>query len=442
MNTLHGEYRRHARTGIKTDVSVDLPLGNLDTNTVDVSPRGLGIKKPATLNLAPGQTVSVIFNRMEGKAVQARIVHVGDNHIGLLLDQTRFSEQDIDGIVRSAPWQERLLVSIRRTFWKTARRSAVLAVNTFLRQALLRFYKPQFLFAVYGNERDVSTYYTPRMLRMMPPNLLGGFIRHRQQRGLLVASKFLESELAEDSAKVRTFLQDLQAEFGQVGKIALVGRLPNFAMKAGIEITAPFVDGSMGTRYMIWDVARQMKELPEYSGETSIVVLGGAGRIGNKVCEDLAQVYSTVIAYDPRYDQEEKIYTPSGMILRTAKELRLSDHKLFIGLTHHGDVIKDLQSWLTPGSLIADDTHPCISAAVRASLKANHIKVMKTVLTHDEFSTWPRMPAWSNRDIPGCLVEALVLMEQGSNVVESLETFATTAVAIGFHGKLTPPVED
>src|SRR5690606_37134217 len=129
---------------------------------------------------------------------------------------------------------------------------------------------------------------------------------------------------------------------------------------AGLEIAPPYVDGSMGTRYMIWDVARQMRELPEYMGETSIVVLGGAGRIGNKVCEDLSQLFSTVIAFDPRYDQEEKVYTPSGMILRTAKELRLTELKLFIGLTHHGDVVQDLQSYLAPGALIADDTHPSI----------------------------------------------------------------------------------
>ena len=442
MSTLHGEYRRHERTGIKTDVSIDLPLGGLDTKTLDVSQRGLALKKPASLTLASGQTVNVVFNRMGGKVVQARIVHVGDDHIGLQLDQVRFSERDIDSIIRSAPLYERMLAYTRRTFWKTTRRAGVLALNTLFRRLLLSLYRPTFLFAVYGNERDVSTYYTPGMLKLIPPNILAGFIRHRQHRGLLVGSKFLESELAEDSAKVRQFIRDLKTEFPTMQKIALVGRLPNFVMKAGMEIDAPFVDGSMGTRYMIWDVARQMRELPEYSGETSIVVLGGAGRIGNKVCEDLAQQFSTVVAFDPRYDQEEKIYTPSGMILRTAKELRLSDHKLFIGLTHHGDVIQELQSFLMPGALIADDTHPSISPTVRASLAANHIRVMKIVLTHDEFSTWPRMPAWSNRDIPGCLVEALVLLEQGGVSLDELEPFAACAVAIGFHGKLAAPVED
>lgn len=442
MSTLHGEYRRHVRTGIKTDVSVDLSIGNLDTQTLDVSETGMAIKKPTRLTLEPGQRVHIVFNRTTGLSVPARVVHVGGRHIGLHLDDNRFSEQDIDSIIRTAPPWQRLVVAARRLFWRQTRRAAVLLINTALRQILLRLVKPRFLFAVYGNERDVSTYYTPRMLRMMPPLIIGGIIRNRGQRGLLVGSKFLESELAQDSIKVRQFLADLEKEFGGIQKIALVGRLPNFVMKAGIPIAPPYVDGSMGTRYMIWDVARQMRHEPGYTGETSIVVLGGAGRIGNKVCEDLAREFSTVIAFDPRYDQEEKIFTPSGMILRTAKPLRLADHKLFIGLTHHGDVIEELQPHLAPGALIADDTHPCISPRVRGVLAESHIKVLKIVLSHDEFSMWPRMPAWNNRDIPGCLVEALVLLEQGDTNLEELPAFCQTAAQIGFHGKLVSPVED
>ena len=442
MSTLHGEYRTHVRTGIRTDVSLDLTGANLDTKTLDVSSRGLALRKPAMLTLEPGQTVNVTFNRMGGKIVQARIVHVGDNHIGLRLDDARFTDDDIDTIVHTAPWHQRAQVATRRWFWKSARRIAVLGVNTVLRKPLLKLYQPTFVFAVYGNARDVSAYYTERMLQWMPPNILAGFIRHRRHRGLLVGSKFLESELAEDSAKVKRYLQDLRTEFPDIQKIALVGRLPNFAMKAGIDITPPFVDGSMGTRYMIWDVARQMKEMAEYQGETSIVVLGGAGRIGNKVCEDLATLFSSVVAFDPRYDQEEKIYTPSGMILRTGKELRLSEHKLFIGLTHHGDVIADLQPYLMPGALIADDTHPCISTEVRQRLAEHHIKTMKIVLTHDAFSTWPRMPAWSNRDIPGCLVESLVLIEQDNTQLDELEPFAAAAIAMGFQGKLVAAIDD
>lgn len=442
MNTLHGEYRTHARTPIKTDASLDIPGANLDTNTLDISSRGLALHKPSKLTLTPGQTVNVTFNRMGGKTVQARIVHVEGNHIGLHLDDTHFTDADIDSIVRTAPWQQRARVAARRWLWKNARRIAVLGVNTVLRKPLLKLYKPTFIFAVYGNARDVSAYYTERMLQWMPPNILGGFIRHRRHRGLLIGSKFLESELAEDSTKVKQYLQDLRAEFPNIQKIALVGRLPNFAIKAGIHITPPFVDGSMGTRYMIWDVARQMKNMPDYQGETSIVVLGGAGRIGNKVCEDLATLFSTVIAFDPRYDQEEKIYTPSGIILRTSKELRLSEHKLFIALTHHGDVIADLQPYLMPGALIADDTHPCISTQVRARLAEHHIHTMKIVLTHDAFSTWPRMPAWNNRDIPGCLVESLVLLEQENTRLDELEPFAAAATAMGFQGKLVAAIDD
>lgn len=64
MSTLHGEYRTHVRTGIRTDVSLDLTGANLDTKTLDVSSRGLALRKPAKLTLEPGQTVNITFNRM------------------------------------------------------------------------------------------------------------------------------------------------------------------------------------------------------------------------------------------------------------------------------------------------------------------------------------------------------------------------------------------
>lgn len=54
--------------------------------------------------------------------------------------------------------------------------------------------------------------------------------------------------------------------------------------------------------------------------------------------------------------------------------------KSHIGLTTHGDAVLELQEHITPGALIADDAHPCISTKARA--------------------------------IPGCLVEALVLLRQ------------------------------
>ncbi|MCG8317028.1 MAG: hypothetical protein MI976_27740, partial [Pseudomonadales bacterium] len=204
----------------------------------------------------------------------------------------------------------------------------------------------------------------------------------------------------------------------------------------------PYVDGSMGTRYMIWDVARQMRMLPEYRHESALCVLGGAGRIGNMVCEDLTREYSTVIAFDSRYKKDEKIYTPNGSVLRTGDPQKLSSAKLYISLTHHGDVITDFMMYMPEGSLVADDTHPCISYGVREQLKELKIDVKKIVLSHEDFSMWPRMPAWSNRAIPGCLVEALVLLDQKQANVDDFNAFREVASDIGFQGQLVKPLKE
>lgn len=442
MSTLHGEYRRHERTNIKTPVSVDLDDNGLATKTRDVSVSGLSITKPTELTLKPGQTVNVTFDRFANFSVPATIIRVSDNQIGLALDQVRFSEQDISGIIQTSPWHQRTKVAIKRAFWKNTRRLAVLLTNTILRKPLLKLMKPTYIFAVYGNEKDVGTYYTPFMSKLIPPLMIGSLIRNRNRTGIMVASKFYEHELAEDSGKVRTYLQQLQEEFPHIDTIALVGRLPNFVMKAGQSIEPPYVDGSMGTRYMIWDVGRQMRNIPQYKNESIITVLGGAGRIGNLVCEDLTRVYRTVIAFDPRHTKQEEIYTPIGKIIRSNNPAILNNCKLFIGLTHHGDVIRDLKAHLPAGSMVADDTHPCISLEARQELKAMGVDVQKIVLFHEEFSMWPRMPGWNNRAIPGCLVEALVLLEQKDVDVKDFEHFCETAQSIGFQGQLIPPLDE
>src|SRR5690606_35107057 len=101
-----------------------------------------------------------------------------------------------------------------------------------------------------------------------------------------------------------------------------------------------------------------------------------------------------------------------------------------------------LAEYLPKGSLIGDDTHPCISLEVRERLAEHGVKTLKIVLSHHQFSMWPRMPAWNNRDIPGCLVEALVLLEHKNLDVKDFTAFRDTAKSIGFQGRLIEPLEE
>nr|WP_278248704.1 PilZ domain-containing protein [Marinobacter halodurans] len=439
---MHGEYRRHLRSGIRIPVIISHARRTFETTTLDISTSGLRLKRPEHVYIRPGETIDIEFRDKVGTKVAATVMHIGKTHIGLQLYDRRFSGDELKALYDVAPFWQRLSAASKRTLWKKSRRLAVLVVNTYLRPLVIALVRPQFIFAVYGNEKQAGSYFSPDMVRRMPSNLILGFIRNEDMRGLMVASQFLEHELQADSDKVRLYMERLQQDFPRAQRIALVGRLPNFVKKAGIEIKRPLVEGSLGTRYMIWDIARQMHERPQYRHQDSIVVLGGAGRIGNAVCRDLTSLFETVIGLDPRYEEDQEINTDQGKVLQTSSLERLHDETLYIALTHQGDAVLDLYQHMPEGALIADDTHPCISLKVRERLRENQIEVEKIVLSHDQFMMWPRMPDWNNRDIPGCLVEALVLLRRPDVAEGSFSGFCQEAEFLGFTGRLVRPLDE
>jgi len=439
---MHGEYRRHLRSGIRVPVVLKYANHTIETTTLDVSASGLRLKRPDGMYIRPGEVTDVDFPDKASMNASATVAYTGKSHIGLQFYRRRFSENELSELYAVAPSWQRVTARSKRALWMNSRRFAVFLANTYLRAPIHALARPHFVFAVYGNKEQAKSYSTPRMAERMPSNVVLGFIRNADMRGLLVASQFREDELEEDSEKVRLYLDQLQRDYPDVQRIALVVRLPNFAMKAGIEITEPLVEGSLGTRYMIWDVARKMRERPQYSQQTSIVVLGGAGRIGNAVCQDLTSLYDKVIGFDPRYEEDREIATDRGTILQTSSLSHLQGEKLYIGLTTHGDVVLEFQQHITPGALIADDTHPCISTKARERLQERQIAVEKVVLSHDEFMMWPRMPAWSNRAIPGCLVEALVLLREPGVGEGDFSAFCQEAEFLGFTGRLISPLDE
>lgn len=442
MTKMHGEYRRHLRSGIRVPVILTYASHTIQTRTLDVSASGLLLKRPKRMHIRPGEVIDVDFRDRPGMSVSATVTHTDNSHIGLEFDSSRFSENKLKQLVNDSPSWQRLTTRSKRALWKKSRRIAVFLANTFLRSSIIALVRPRFVFAVYGNRQQAGSYFTPWMAQRMPSNLVLGFIRQGNMRGLMVASQYMEDELEEDSGKVRFYLDQLQRDFPDIQRIALVGRLPNFVMKAGIEITEPLVEGSLGTRYMIWDVARKMLERPQYCQQTSIVVLGGAGRIGNAVCRDLTGLYDKVIAFDSRYEEDRETATDRGTVLQTSSLSHLEGEMLYICLTTHGDVVLEFQQHMAPGALIADDTHPCISLTAMESLNKQQITVEKVVLSHDEFLMWPRMPAWNNRAIPGCLVEALVQLRMPDVGESDFPAFRKQAEFLGFSGRLIRPLNE
>ncbi|GGX41481.1 hypothetical protein GCM10007392_05500 [Saccharospirillum salsuginis] len=402
----------------------------------------MGLRRTPEADIEPGETVSVVVRDCPDLSIVAKVTYVGAARIGLNFQRVPLSDQELSRVYLSAPRWQRLSVWVKRSAWSGGRRLAVFTANTLLRALILKWVRPRFIFAAYGTQRQAATYYSPSLARFMPLNLILGYIRHQDMRGLMVAPQYLEHELQSEPPKVRHYIEQLQRDFRGAERIALVGRLPNFVKKAEIEIDSPLVEGSRGTRFMLWDVARALRRRPQYLEHDSIVVLGGAGRIGSAVCRDIARLYAKVLAFDPRYTEEEEVETGDGILLRTANPERLADQRLYIALTQNGDEVLELGPYIPSGSLIADDTHPCIDFDARTELEQHGISVEKTVLSHNEFSMWPRMPAWNNRDIPGCLVEALVLLHHPELTDNDFIAFCHEAERLGFAGRLVEPLDD
>lgn len=446
MRISNVEFRQHPRKNVNLPVILDVDQMPRETRSLNVSSNGIALFKPHDASIQPGQTVTVRFSQPRTRTVKARVVHVSSAYVGLTLSKSLDSLADIETRHNRSQYfslQKKSPLLLGRKWLNTqARRAATLLVNTPLQPYIIDWVKPDFLFAAYGTHKEAATYMSPWMKRVLPPTIIGGLIRANGKTGFMVAATDLEDTLYSQGAKMRGYLHDLTERFPHAKRIALVGRLPNFARKAGVQLQPPFVDGSLGTRFMILDAALEMRGQPAHQQATGITVLGGAGRIGDQVCQDLLNEFAEVIAYDPRYLQEEIIETENGRLIRTSSPARLKQHRLFIGLTHHGDAVRELLEHLPAGSLLADDTHPCISLSTRRQLAKRGIETQKIVLTHPRFSLQPRMPAWNAQDIPGCLVEALVLLENGDAAVKDFRAFSATARHAGFSGILVAPPHD
>lgn len=433
------EFRKHSRKSVSIPVILDNGIIHRKTRSLNVSSNGIALSTPDNASIEPGQQVRVRFARPRSRIVKARVVHINGAQMGLSFEEMPDFLPEIAASKNDSLQKKPLSTLALKWLGRQARRAAILTINTTLQPAIIRWVQPEFLFAAYGTRKEADTYMAPWMKQILPGTIICGVIRANGKTGFMVASTELEDRLYADGERMRNYLQDLAERFPAAERIALVGRLPNFARKAGVRLQRPFVDGAMGTRFMILDAALEMRALPAYRGLNGITVLGGAGRIGDQVCNDLLQEFDEVIAFDPRYGNEEITETERGRLIRTASVTRLQQHRMFIGLTHHGDAVADLLEHLTAGSMIADDTHPCISLRTRRKLAAHGIKTMKIVLTHPRFSLQPRMPAWNSQDIPGCLVEALVLLENGDETTRDFQAFSATARQAGFRGILVPP---
>lgn len=133
MIRMHGEYRRHLRSGIRVPVILTYANHTIEANTLDISAGGLRLKRPERVYIRPGEAVDVDFRDMAGTKVAATVTHSGKSHIGLQFYRRRFSENELNTLYGAAPAWQRLTATSKRALWKNSRRFAVFLANTYLR---------------------------------------------------------------------------------------------------------------------------------------------------------------------------------------------------------------------------------------------------------------------------------------------------------------------
>ena len=296
---------------------------------------------------------------------------------------------------------------------------------------------PAYVFVVYpGTERDKRLYvpaWAEQFLRPLSPS---GVIRYRGRWGLMVSGLATAELLERRPEAIEALLAEARREFPRVEVIALAGRLPSIAARAGVDLGQPFTRGDRGTLSAMLGAARELAERTgRPSDELTIAVPGGGGFIGMRLALELGAEFRRVIALDPRYHGERRRH---DNLVFTDRPDEVGDADVVIVLTRRGDEVADVVPHLRPGALVADDTHPEMPLAVRRAAERRGAEVLKASVYDVRFQITPRIPMFRADDIPGCLLEALVVLDRGRAVLRSQVEFDRAAREIGFRTRLAP----
>ncbi len=298
--------------------------------------------------------------------------------------------------------------------------------------------RPRVVFAVYpGRLADKRAFLPAWTDKLISGAMPLGVIWQPKGIGMLGAHQVTADELDADPNRITSVLDEFKKQFPRTGVFALAGRLPSIARRAGHPLTRPFVDGVYGTIYAMTEAAKLLAtRVNRPSNELSIIVFGGSGLIGSALVNHLTQVYSQVIAFDPRFIERAEI----GNVVQTSNPLELCQAHVAILLSGRGDDIEEQVPYLPSGLVLGDDTHPYLSSRLRAALHARGVIVLKAV-TRRNSQMFPRLPGFSPPDVPACLLQALVVSECGWEVLSSQETFSKAAAAVGFKAHLVPHID-
>lgn len=303
---------------------------------------------------------------------------------------------------------------------------------------VIRFvYKPDFVFLVYGDERHKRACWPKFVERII--GLLGliGFLRFKsgqqRRRGLILATTKSREEIAKNPQRALEIVRETQSRFPNA-VIALAGQLPGWIVAATKSPPAePCVAGMFGTCYTVVNSVREA--ITRHFGtrqEVNVAVIGGAGHTGSEVVKLLAceKRVSCVIALDPRYGRE----APSGRVWRTSDNNSLVEADVAVILTGKGDDAQVAIRQLRSGVVVLDDTHPMIGRGMVRYLrdeKNAHLYKITSQGAGDGLRYLPRLPDFRQGNIPGCLLEAVVVSVFGRESLMKYDAFETRARSLG-----------
>ena len=297
------------------------------------------------------------------------------------------------------------------------------------------FPTPVVLLGYPGQRSQFQLYWDPNLRTFAPPIVPMGLMT---RNGLLGAYGFglsVPQELLRSSVHIQELLSATRRAFPYARSIAPTGSLPSIAIRQGVEIRSPFVDGIVGT---VFAVDHSLRALVELTGRpaksTRVAVLGGGGLIATNVIPEIAPRYDQVVAVDPTFQGTEQ---RKGNVLYTARHSAIEMADVVLVLTSAGSAALRYVPYVREGQVWGDDTHPEMDALVCDSIAARGAQVFKVSVTDGQLSFWPRIKTMDSMSTPGCLLMAVVKRLAGDEACTDFSSFASAAIALGFTAILT-----
>lgn len=301
----------------------------------------------------------------------------------------------------------------------------------FTRLLLGRF---DYTFFVYpGQESDIRAYvpkFFVKMAYFRTQIFFGGIITSQKDtnigRGLLIGAPSTVRSMVKSSAecsKLKKRIKKIAQEYS-VKRVALAGRAPSIFLRNKVILDDPFVHGRMGMVFCTIVTLQEIVRKHEILLKTSSIVVFGGGEVGRSIVDFLvAENYKVKSVYS------KTVFDESDQLLSETAQDVLGEADIVIVISAKGSDFHPCMKWLKDKAIIVGETHP----PIRQPFKNGFI--YRAAVLADGLKFTPSLHSYGDgKNIPGCLVEAIVVSFFGSIIDQ--KTFNEKALEIGFRASV------